>query len=65
MRKVDGTDVSSMSPGIWSTDEYIRKWAQSKGLTGKCVVALQSLHDDWEAIIDFSQTGAPVSRISR
>lgn len=52
------------SPGIWSTDDYIRRWAQSRGMRGECIVPLQSLHDEWKARINFDQDGQPVERIA-
>lgn len=64
MRKAAGKKWPVLSPGIWSTDEYIRQWAKRQGMAGECVVALQSLHDEWKAIISFDQDGHPVRRIS-
>jgi hypothetical protein len=52
-----------VSPGVWSTDDYIRRWAQSRGMTGECVVPLQSLHGAWSAKINFDLVGHPVDRI--
>lgn len=51
-------------PGVWSTDDYIRRWAQSQGMVGECIVPLQSLHDEWKAKIHFDQDGHPVERIA-
>jgi hypothetical protein len=64
MRTKDAQSTTSFSPGIWSTDDYIRRWAYGMGMTrGACVVKLQSLHDNWFARIDFDQEGHPVERI--
>lgn len=54
----------AFSPGVWSTDDYIRRWAQSQGMAGECIVPLQSLHDEWQAKINFDQDGHPVERIA-
>jgi hypothetical protein len=60
----DGQNTTSLSPGTWSTDDYIRRWASGKGMSrGACVVKLQSLHDNWIARIDFDRAGHPVERI--
>lgn len=54
-----------LSPGVWSTDDYIRRWALRRGMAkGKCVIPLQSLHDEWIAQIDFDRKGHPVERIA-
>lgn len=59
------THRAKVSPGIWSTDEYIRRWARSHGMSsGECVVPLQSLHGQWMARIDFGQAGEPVERLA-
>lgn len=52
----------AVSPGTWSTDEYIRRWAKSQGMNGECCVPLQSLHDEWCAKIHFDRAGHPVER---
>lgn len=53
------------APGTWSTDEYIRRWARSHGMTsGECTVPLQSLQDQWVARIDFDRKGEPVERVT-
>ena len=54
----------AFSPGIWSTDDYIRRWAQSQGMEGECIIPLQSLNDEWKAKIKFDQDGHPVERIA-
>ena len=64
MRKSDARRARGVSPGVWSTDEYIRRWAKSLGMDGECVVPLQSLHDEWSARINFDQAGHPVRRIA-
>lgn len=54
-----------LSPGVWSTDDYIRRWALRRGIAkGKCVIPLQSLHDEWIAEIHFDRAGHPVERIA-
>lgn len=64
MRTKDEQGAPILAPGTWSTDDYIRRWAQGKGMTrGACVVKLQSLHDSWIARIDFDRKGHPVERI--
>ena len=56
---------SAASPGTWSTDDYIRRWARSRGMVaGECIVPLQSLHDEWIARINFDEEGEPVERIA-
>jgi hypothetical protein len=60
----EATHRTKVTPGTWSTDEYIRRWARSHGMaTGECIVPLQSLHDQWIARIDFDQQGEPVERL--
>ncbi|HJV84960.1 MAG TPA: hypothetical protein VJ698_05760 [Noviherbaspirillum sp.] len=54
----------ALSPGVWSTDDYIRRWAQSQGMAGECIVPLQSLQGEWTAKINFDQDGHPVERIA-
>ncbi|KIF82841.1 hypothetical protein [Noviherbaspirillum autotrophicum] len=51
-------------PGVWSTDDYIRQWARQQGMAGECIVPLQSLHDEWQAKINFDQDGHPIERIA-
>lgn len=58
-------DTPPFSPGVWSTDDYIRRWARSRGMRGECIVPLQSLHDEWQAKINFDRDGHPVERIAR
>jgi hypothetical protein len=54
-----------VAPGTWSTDEYIRRWARSHGMSsGECTVPLQSLQDRWIARIDFDRKGEPVERVA-
>jgi len=61
----DATHRTKVTPGIWSTDDYIRRWARSHGMaTGECIVPLQSLHDQWVARIDFDKQGEPVERMA-
>lgn len=64
MRKRNDRKALALSPGIWSTDDYIRRWAKSHGMDGECIVPLQSLHDAWSAKIYFDQAGQPVERIA-
>jgi len=64
MRKSDVRRARATAPGVWSTDEYIRRWAKSQGMDGECTVPLQSLHDVWSARINFDQAGHPVKRIA-
>lgn len=64
MRINDRHLTPALLPGVWSTDDYIRRWAQSQGMTGECIVPLQSLHDKWKAKINFDQDGHPVERIA-
>ncbi|WP_141104039.1 hypothetical protein [Noviherbaspirillum denitrificans] len=62
MQGTDRRRTPAISPGVWSTDDYIRRWAQSLGMTGECVVPLQSLQNEWKAKINFDVEGQPVER---
>lgn len=62
MQKSGERNVPGLSPGTWSTDDYIRRWAKNQGMKGECVVPLQSLHDEWCAKINFDRAGHPVER---
>lgn len=64
MEKFDRKGTPLSSPGVWSTDDYIRRWAQSRGMEGECIVPLQSLHDEWQAKINFDLDGDPVERMA-
>lgn len=64
MDKSKERKVLAISPGVWSTDDYIRRWAKSQGMDGVCIVPLQSLHDEWSAKINFDLAGHPVQRIA-
>lgn len=64
MDKSNERKAPALSPGVWSTDDYIRRWAKSQGMDGECVVPLQSLHDEWSAKINFDHAGHPVERIA-
>lgn len=60
----DVTHRTKVTPGTWSTDDYIRRWARNHGMaSGECIVPLQSLQDQWIARIDFDKQGEPVERI--
>lgn len=54
------------TPGIWSTDAYIREWAgretEDKD-ADVCIVPLQSLHGRWVARVGLAQKGQPVERL--
>ena len=64
MQRTDRRRTPVLSPGVWSTDDYIRRWALSHGMKGECVVPLQSLQDEWKAKINFDLAGHPVERIA-
>lgn len=52
-------------PGVWSTDDYIRKWTvrhrASKDLQ---LIPLQSLHGFWMARVRLDEPGQPVERFA-
>jgi hypothetical protein len=54
--------VNIHQPGVWSTDDYIRRWAKEQG---ECLVPLQSLHEFWLAKVHFNKPGQPVERIKK
>ena len=61
----DTAHRTKVTPGTWSTDEYIRRWARNHGMvSGECIIPLQSLHDQWVARIDFDKQGEPVERMT-
>jgi hypothetical protein len=62
MDKSNERKTLPFSPGVWSTDDYIRRWAKSHGMDGVCIVPLQSLQDEWFARINFDHAGQPVER---
>ena len=63
--KNEAAQRTKAPPGTWSTDDYIRRWARSLGMSsGECIVPLQSLQDRWVARIDFDRAGAPVERLA-
>lgn len=42
MQQSDRKATPAFLPGIWSTDGYIRGWAQGHRMGGECIAPLQS-----------------------
>lgn len=52
------------TPGVWSTDDYIREWAGRQARDAvEWIVPLQSLHGRWVARVRLDQAGQPVERM--
>lgn len=63
MKEPRKTPGAAWTPGIWSTDDYIREWAGRQPWDAEeCIVPLQSLHGRWVARVRLGQEGQPVER---
>lgn len=64
MRDQRRSGAAMWTPGIWSTDDYIRQWAgRQLPDAQECIVPLQSLHGSWVARVRLALDGQPVERL--
>lgn len=64
MRDQRRPEARMWTPGVWSTDDYIREWAGRQAPDAdERIVPLQSLHGEWVARVRLDQDGQPVERL--